>query len=228
MQIAVGVITVSDRASRGLYDDLGGPALQKAARAYGWEVLAEALVADEKREIQRAIREQAAKGCHVVLTTGGTGVALRDVTPEAVREIASRELPGFGEVMRMESMKLTKNAILSRSLAAVVDKSMYTAVMERTREIGILKSLGASKWYIVNVVLRETLLLAVVGIVVGIILSMMTRRVIMFEKPVLRLFWSNAWALRATVIAIVGALAGALYPAVKAAQKDPIDALAYE
>ncbi len=124
MQIAVGVITISDRASRGLYDDLGGPALQKAARAYGWDVLAEALVPDDKREIQRAIREQAAKGCHVVLTTGGTGVALRDVTPEAVREIATRELPGFGEVMRMESMKITKNAILSRSLAAVVDKSL--------------------------------------------------------------------------------------------------------
>jgi putative ABC transport system permease protein len=110
----------------------------------------------------------------------------------------------------------------------VIFQSMYTAVMERTREIGILKSLGASKWYIVNVVLRETLLLAVVGIVAGIIISMVTRRVIMFEKPVLRLFWSNEWVLRATVIAIVGALAGALYPALKAAQRDPIDALAYE
>jgi molybdopterin adenylyltransferase len=124
MQIAVGVITVSDRASRGLYEDLGGPGLQKAVRAQGWEVLAEALVPDERREIQRAIREQASKGCHVILTTGGTGVAARDVTPEAVREIASRELPGFGEVMRMESMKITKNAILSRSLAAVVDKAL--------------------------------------------------------------------------------------------------------
>jgi molybdopterin adenylyltransferase len=124
MQIAVGVITISDRASQGLYDDLGGPALQKAARGYGWEIMADALVPDEKREIQRAIREQAAKGCHLILATGGTGVALRDVTPEAVREIAVRELPGFGEVMRMESMKITKNAILSRSLAAVVDKAL--------------------------------------------------------------------------------------------------------
>jgi putative ABC transport system permease protein len=110
----------------------------------------------------------------------------------------------------------------------VIFQSMYTAVMERTREIGILKSLGASKWYIVNVVLRETMLLAVAGIVAGIILSMVTRRVIMFEKPVLRLFWSNEWVLRATAIAVVGALAGALYPALKAAQRDPIDALAYE
>src|SRR6202167_3404545 len=124
MQIAVGVITVSDRASRGLYDDLGGPALQKAARAQGWDVLAEALVPDERREIQRAVRELAAKGCHVILTTGGTGVAARDVTPEAVREIASRELPGFGEVMRMESMKITRNAILSCGFAAVVGKTL--------------------------------------------------------------------------------------------------------
>src|SRR5713101_9493679 len=113
MQIQTGILTVSDRASKGLYDDLGGPALKKAAEAYGWKVLAEALVPDEKRDIQRAVREQVNKGCALILTTGGTGVALRDVTPEAVRGIAVRELPGFGEVMRMESMRITKNAILS-------------------------------------------------------------------------------------------------------------------
>jgi molybdopterin adenylyltransferase len=124
MQIDAGIITISDRASRGLYDDLGGPALKKAAQGHGWNVLAEALVADEKRDIQRAIRDQINKGCQLILTTGGTGVALRDVTPEAVREIALRELPGFGEVMRIESMKITKNAILSRNLAAVVDKTL--------------------------------------------------------------------------------------------------------
>jgi putative ABC transport system permease protein len=110
----------------------------------------------------------------------------------------------------------------------VIFQSMYTAVMERTREIGILKSLGASKLYIVNVVLRETMLLAVIGIIAGILISMATRRIIIFERPVMRLFWNNLWVLRATGIAIVGALAGALYPAVKAAQRDPIEALAYE
>jgi len=124
MQIDAGIITISDRASRGLYDDLGGPALKKAALGHGWNVLAEALVPDEKSDIQRAIREQINKGCQLILTTGGTGVALRDVTPEAVREIAVRELPGFGEVMRIESMKITKNAILSRNLAVVVDKAL--------------------------------------------------------------------------------------------------------
>ncbi len=124
MQINIGIITISDRASKGLYDDLGGPALKKAALEYSWNVVTETLVPDEKRDIQRAIREQIAKGCHLVLTTGGTGVALRDVTPEAVQEIAARELPGFGEVMRSESMKITKNAILSRNLAVVVDNAL--------------------------------------------------------------------------------------------------------
>ena len=124
MQILVGIITISDRASKGLYDDLGGPALKKAAEGYGWEVAEEALVPDERRDIQKAILAQSRKGCGLILTTGGTGVSLRDVTPEAVREIASRELPGFGEIMRAESMKITPNAILSRSLAAVVEKSL--------------------------------------------------------------------------------------------------------
>lgn len=124
MQINTGIITISDRASKGLYDDLGGPAVKKAAEGHGWKVIAEGLVPDDKRDIQRAIREQINQGCHLILTTGGTGVALRDVTPEAVREIAVRELPGFGEVMRMESMKITKNAILSRALAAVVDRAL--------------------------------------------------------------------------------------------------------
>ncbi|HEU0009707.1 MAG TPA: MogA/MoaB family molybdenum cofactor biosynthesis protein [Verrucomicrobiae bacterium] len=124
MQLNVGIITISDRASKGLYDDLGGPALKKAAEGHGWNVLADTLVPDEKRDIQRAIRTQISQGCHLVLTTGGTGVAWRDVTPEAIREIALRELPGFGEAMRMESLKITKNAILSRNLAAVVDKTL--------------------------------------------------------------------------------------------------------
>ena len=124
MQIEAGIITISDRASRGQYDDLGGPALRQAAGARGWKILVETLVPDERRDIQRAIRDQIEKGCHLILTTGGTGVALRDVTPEAVREMAVRELPGFGELMRMESMKITHNAILSRNLAAVVDKAL--------------------------------------------------------------------------------------------------------
>lgn len=128
MELVTGIITISDRASRGQYDDLGGPALKKAAQDYGWRVLVESLVPDEKAEIQNAIRQQIEKGCQLVLTTGGTGVALRDVTPEAVREIAVRELPGFGEVMRAESMKLTRNAILSRGMAAVVGNALVVCL----------------------------------------------------------------------------------------------------
>jgi putative ABC transport system permease protein len=142
--------------------------------------------------------------------------------PEFLSTMTPDNLPGFDLAIKV----VIGVAVVVGFL--VIFQSMYTAVMERTREIGILKSLGASKWYIVNVVLRETVLLAMAGIVLGIVISMLTRRVIMFEKPVLRLFWSNAWVLRAAVIAVVGALAGALYPAWKAARRDPIEALAYE
>jgi putative ABC transport system permease protein len=110
----------------------------------------------------------------------------------------------------------------------VIFQAMYTAVMERTREIGILKSLGASKLYIVNVILRETALLAIGGIIVGILFSLAARAGIHNRVPTLPIERDWGWVLRATVIAIVGSLAGAVYPAFKAAQKDPIDALAYE
>jgi putative ABC transport system permease protein len=110
----------------------------------------------------------------------------------------------------------------------VIFQAIYTAVMERTREIGILKSMGASKLYIVSVVLRETLVLAVAGIVVGIVVSLAARVGIQHRWPLVHIDQSNQWMLAATIIAIVGATAGAIYPAYKAAQKDPIDALAYE
>lgn len=122
--LTTGIITVSDRASQGLYKDLGGPALKQAVQSHGWRVVAELLVPDEKTEIQAAIRKQVVRGCQVILTTGGTGVALRDVTPEAVQEIAIRELPGFGEAMRMGSLKSTPLAICSRALAAVVERAL--------------------------------------------------------------------------------------------------------
>jgi putative ABC transport system permease protein len=109
----------------------------------------------------------------------------------------------------------------------VIFQSMYTAVMERTREIGILKSMGASKIYIVNVILRETLMLAIGGIIVGVLFSLAARSGI-DRRSTLRVVVTGTWILNASVIAIVGAVVGALYPAIKAAQKDPIDALAYE
>ncbi len=110
----------------------------------------------------------------------------------------------------------------------VIFQAMYAAVMERTREIGILKSLGASRLYIVNVVLRETLLLSLAGFGLGVGLSALARLALSNRFPVMPIAWDNHWVLRALIIAVAGALLGAIYPALKAARKDPIDALAYE
>src|SRR4051794_11734756 len=85
LPIAVGIITVSDRASAGEYDDLGGPALKEATEKLGWKILAEAIVPDDMARIREAIRSFSDQGCGLVLTTGGTGAGERDVTPEAIR-----------------------------------------------------------------------------------------------------------------------------------------------
>ncbi len=126
--ITVGIITISDRASAGDYADLGGPALKEASLKNGWQVQSEAIIPDELTRIQETIRAFSAQGCGLILATGGTGIAARDVTPEAIRGIMRVEIPGFGEAMRIESMKITPNAILSRSLAAVVDQSLVIAL----------------------------------------------------------------------------------------------------
>jgi molybdopterin adenylyltransferase len=128
MQIVCGIITISDRASAGDYKDLGGPALKVAAQNQGWQVLSEAVIPDDAKRIQETIRSFAKQGCGLILTTGGTGIGSRDVTPEAIRQIMRVELPGFGEVMRAESMKITPNSILSRNLAAVVDDALVIAL----------------------------------------------------------------------------------------------------
>ena len=143
-------------------------------------------------------------------------------TPDYLSMMTPSHLPGFRPFI---------GVVIGVSLIIgflVIFQSMYTAVMERTREIGILKSLGASKLYIVNVILRETVLLALAGIAVGIAVSMAARVGIEHRWPLVHIDKSNLWMMRATLIAIVGAAAGAIYPAFKAAQKDPIDALAYE
>jgi putative ABC transport system permease protein len=110
----------------------------------------------------------------------------------------------------------------------VIFQSMYTAVMERTREIGILKSLGASKGYIVGIVLRESGLLAVCGVIVGVASTYLLRAILHIKVSQLEFEVTPAWVAKAAAIALVGATLGALYPAVKAASKDPIDALSYE
>jgi putative ABC transport system permease protein len=110
----------------------------------------------------------------------------------------------------------------------VIFQSMYTAVMERTREIGILKSLGASKLYIVNLFLREATLVAIAGIIVGILFTEGLRFGMAAKFPTLPFLVTTHWRVYGAGIALVGSILGALYPAWKAARKDPIDALAYE
>lgn len=110
----------------------------------------------------------------------------------------------------------------------VIFQSMYTAVMERTREIGILKSLGASKGYIVGIVLRESGLLATCGIILGVAATFLLRAFLHVKMAKLEFEITPAWVAKAVLIALAGATLGALYPALKAASKDPIDALSYE
>ncbi len=138
--IQTGIITISDRASQGIYEDFGGPALRVAALGHGWQVQAEVIVPDDLEAIQSAVRSLESQGCGLILTTGGTGIAERDVTPEAIRGIMRVELPGFGEVMRMRSLEITPNAILSRCLAAVVGRSLVVALPGKPQ--GAVECLG--------------------------------------------------------------------------------------
>jgi molybdopterin adenylyltransferase len=126
--IAVGILTVSDRAAQGVYEDLGGPALKAQALSLGWQVLAEGIVPDEVTAIRESLLSFEVQGCQLILTTGGTGIAVRDQTPEAIRGVMRLEIPGFGEAMRAGSLRLTPNAILSRAMAAVVGRALVIAL----------------------------------------------------------------------------------------------------
>jgi len=118
----IGIVTVSDRASRGEYQDLGGPAMREwfeRALATPWEAVSR-MVADEQAEIESLLRELAdEEGCCLIVTTGGTGPALRDVTPEATAAVCDKILDGFGEQMRAVSLQYVPTAILSRQIAGV-------------------------------------------------------------------------------------------------------------
>jgi molybdopterin adenylyltransferase len=121
--LKVGIISVSDRASGGVYKDEGIPALKEwLATVIVSPVLhfEERLIPDDQKTIEKTLRELVdEKGCHLVLTTGGTGPAPRDVTPEATLAVADREMPGFGEQMRAVSLKYVPTAILSRQVAVI-------------------------------------------------------------------------------------------------------------
>ena len=125
--LKIGILTVSDRAHRGEYEDRGGPALRELLSLYvssGWE-LDYRVVPDERGEVEGALKEMADKsGCSLIVTTGGTGPAPRDVTVDATVAVIEKELPGFGEAMRAVSLKKVPTAVLSRQTAGVRGSSL--------------------------------------------------------------------------------------------------------
>jgi molybdopterin adenylyltransferase len=124
--VKIGIVSISDRASTGVYEDKGLPALQTwLTQALKNPVQFEArLIPDEKDRISATLIELVNAGCSLVLTTGGTGPAIRDVTPEATLAVADKEMPGFGEQMRQISLKFVPTAILSRQVAVIRGQSL--------------------------------------------------------------------------------------------------------
>ena len=124
--VTIGIVSISDRASTGVYQDKGLPALQDwLARALKNPISFEArLIPDERERISETLIELVQAGCSLVLTTGGTGPAVRDVTPEATLAVAHKEMPGFGEQMRQISLRFVPTAILSRQVAVVRERSL--------------------------------------------------------------------------------------------------------
>jgi molybdopterin adenylyltransferase len=125
--LLIGLVSISDRASSGVYEDMGIPALREwftTALTSPWR-LESRLIADEQATIEATLIELCDReGCHLVLTTGGTGPAPRDVTPEATLAVADKVLPGFGEQMRQVSLKYVATAILSRQVAVIRGKTL--------------------------------------------------------------------------------------------------------
>jgi molybdopterin adenylyltransferase len=124
--VKIGIVSISDRASTGVYEDKGLPALQDwLSQALLNPITYEArLIPDEQERISATLIELVNAGCNLVLTTGGTGPALRDVTPEATLAVADKEMPGFGEQMRQISLKFVPTAILSRQVAVIRGQSL--------------------------------------------------------------------------------------------------------
>jgi len=170
---------------------------------------------EKSPQYQDAVRSE-------ILATPGMQQYDIQTLDELLSTLTPEKFPGFNIGLRI----VIGIAVLIGFL--VIFQSMYTAVMERTREIGILKSLGASRFYIISVVLRETALLAIAGIILGIGLTYLLRSVIHYKFPTQAFAVTLAWVATATLIAFSGAMLGAFYPAIKAARKDPIDALSYE
>jgi molybdopterin adenylyltransferase len=125
--VRIGIVTVSDRASQGVYEDKGGPAIRDCLTEFlscAWEPVAR-VIPDEQERIESTLKAMADdEGCCLIVTTGGTGPAKRDVTPEATEAVCEKMLDGFGEQMRAVSLKIVPTAILSRQVAGIRGKSL--------------------------------------------------------------------------------------------------------
>jgi len=140
--IKVAIVTVSDSAVAGTREDRSGPKLRERVEALGWIVAAQELVPDESDQISAVLRRLAdSADISVIFTTGGTGVALRDVTPEATRAVIEREIPGVAEVMRSEGSKSTPLAALSRAVAGIRGRAVIVNLPGSPR--GAVESLDA-------------------------------------------------------------------------------------
>lgn len=134
----IGIVTVSDRASRGEYQDRGGPAIRQYLEevlASSWEGVAE-LVPDELPQVSATLQRLAdQQGCCLIITTGGTGPALRDITPEATESVCQKIMPGFGELMRQVSLQKVPTAILSRQTAGIRGRCLMVNLPGQPRAI---------------------------------------------------------------------------------------------
>jgi len=138
MSIKIGIINVSDRASKGIYEDIPGKAVVSTLNDYltsKWESVY-AVIPDEQDQLAATMIDMADnKGCCLVITTGGTGPALRDVTPEATEEVCQKMMPGFGELMRQESLKYVPTAILSRQTAGIRNNTLIVNLPGKPKAI---------------------------------------------------------------------------------------------
>lgn len=120
MTIYVGILTVSDRASKGEYQDKSGPLIRQIlSERTKWQISSESTVHDDVEEISTKLIQWSDSNLNLILTTGGTGFAARDVTPEATLQVVDRSAPGIAEAMRFESLKITRHAMLSRAVAGM-------------------------------------------------------------------------------------------------------------
>lgn len=138
MELKIGILTVSDRASAGVYEDISGKAIIETLKEYiknDWKE-EYVLIPDEQGQIEGALKELCdVKGCSLVVTTGGTGPAKRDVTPEATEAVCEKMMPGFGELMRQTSLKYVPTAILSRQTAGIRGRSLIINLPGKPKSI---------------------------------------------------------------------------------------------